>query len=494
MATDTLFRTLFWILLGGVLVMRVYFAIQVRRAGERLLPDKQAVKREGHGAFAFRVVAFLLLVAWLVLYGLNPSWMQALAIPLPAWLRWAGFALGLASLGLWIWTQALLGKEWSPQLQLRGEHHLVTSGPYAWVHHPLYTAMFGWGVGVVLVTANWVFVILAVVVLAGMMARVPREEQMMIEEFGEEYKSYTQRTGRFFPKWSREDTAMNKSQSSITARGAAFARALESSLPAGERVCCDPLARQMISTPFYLFCKLFAGYGEARAPGLLGFIAARTRFIDDYLQGCLAGGLEQLVILGAGLDSRAYRFEQLKERQVFEVDHPATQQGKIEKVKKILGDLPRHVVYAPIDFNQKTLHKLLDLGYDEQRQTLFIWEGVTYYLAAEAVDNTLAFVSAHSGQGSSIIFDYVYASALTAAHKRGEVARIQRYRRFTGEGLVFGIEEGKVEEFLSRRGYTHITNTASQDLKQAYFTGVHQNRPVASIYAIVHARVGPKSA
>jgi methyltransferase (TIGR00027 family) len=283
---------------------------------------------------------------------------------------------------------------------------------------------------------------------------------------------------------------MNKSQSSITARGIAFARALESSLPAGERICYDPLARQMISTPFYLFCKLFAGYAEASALGVLGFLAARARYIDDYLQNCLDGGLEQLVILGAGLDSRAYRFEPLKERRVFEVDHPATQQGKIENVKKTLGGLPKYVVYVPIDFNQETLHKLLDLGYDKQQQTLFIWEGVTMYLAAEAVDSTLAFVSAHSGQGSSIIFDYVYASALTAAHKRGEVTRMQRYRRFTGEGLVFGIEEGKVEEFLSQRGYTHITNATSQDLKQAYFTGVNQNRPVASIYAIVHARVG----
>jgi methyltransferase (TIGR00027 family) len=129
---------------------------------------------------------------------------------------------------------------------------------------------------------------------------------------------------------------MNKSQSSITARGIAFARALESSLPAGERICYDPLARQMISTPFYLFCKLFAGYAEASALGVLGFLAARARYIDDYLQNCLDGGLEQLVILGAGLDSRAYRFEPLKERRVFEVDHPATQQGKIENVKKTL--------------------------------------------------------------------------------------------------------------------------------------------------------------
>jgi len=115
-------------------------------------------------------------------------------------LRWAGFALGLASLGLWTWTQVALGKEWSPQLQLRDEHHLVTTGPYTRVRHPLYTAMIGYGIGLALVTANWGFIVLAVVIIAGSVARLPREEQMMIERFGDEYTTYMRRTGRFFPK------------------------------------------------------------------------------------------------------------------------------------------------------------------------------------------------------------------------------------------------------------------------------------------------------
>ncbi len=76
----------------------------------------------------------------------------------------------------------------------------MTTGPYARIRHPLYTAMMGYGIGLALVTANWVFVILAVAVIAGLCARVPKEEQMMIKEFGEEYKAYMQRTGRFFPK------------------------------------------------------------------------------------------------------------------------------------------------------------------------------------------------------------------------------------------------------------------------------------------------------
>ncbi len=200
MVPESTFTIAFWALFGGLLLMRVYFSLRVRRAGERLMPDREAVEREGRGMFAFRVAAFFLLIALLVLYALGSPWINALAIPLPDWLRGAGFALGLASLALWAWTQMALGTEWSPQLQLREEHHLVTAGPYARVRHPLYTAMFGIGIAFALVTANWIFVLLAVAAIVGVIVRVPREEQMMLEKFGDEYRAYIGRTGRFFPR------------------------------------------------------------------------------------------------------------------------------------------------------------------------------------------------------------------------------------------------------------------------------------------------------
>ena len=281
---------------------------------------------------------------------------------------------------------------------------------------------------------------------------------------------------------------MKKRQASITAQGIAFVRALESSKPAGERICEDPLARRLISPAVYWFAKLFAGYAERKEPGVIGFLVARCRYIDDHLLSCLEAGIEQLVILGAGLDSRAYRFEQLEGRvRVFEVDHPATQQAKRAKLARIFGTLPAHVTVVPIEFDAEALDKLVEFGYSRQRKTLFIWEGVTHYLTAPAVDQTLDFVREHSGPGSSIIFDYVHASALSAARKRAEIARMQRARRYTGEGLVFGIEEGQVEAFLRARGYTQIQNVTSKDLERIYFTGVNQARLVAPTYAIVHA-------
>ncbi len=200
METGSVFRSAFWVLFGLLLLMRVYYSLRVRRAGERLLPDQAAVEREGRAAFAVRFAAFFVLIAILVLYTINHPWMATLSIPLPSWLRWVGFALGLLSLAFWTWTQAALGAHWSAQLQLREEHHLVTTGPYARVRHPLYTGMIAWAVGVALVTANWVFVVFTALSLVGLAVRVPREEQMMLDEFGDEYRAYMHRTGRFVPK------------------------------------------------------------------------------------------------------------------------------------------------------------------------------------------------------------------------------------------------------------------------------------------------------
>ena len=204
MKTEIIFRALFFILLFGVMAMRIYFARRVRRSGERLLPDQAAVEREGRFLFSARVILGIGLAAFLVLYVLNVPWIAALSVPFPGWLRWLGFILGLLSLASWTWAQSALGSQWSPQLQLRDEHRLVTSGPYAYVRHPIYTSMCGYFIGLALVTANWVFIVLVALTFAGLFARVPQEEKMMIDRFGDAYREYARRTGRFVPKIGRK--------------------------------------------------------------------------------------------------------------------------------------------------------------------------------------------------------------------------------------------------------------------------------------------------
>jgi protein-S-isoprenylcysteine O-methyltransferase Ste14 len=200
MNTESIFRTAFWVLFGGLMVMQVYFASRVRQAGERIKADREAIEREGWWYAVVRAVGSLSLIAFLVLYGINPPWLGVLSVPLPDWLRWTGVALGVVSFVLYAWSQATLGKAWSPHLQMREEHQLVTTGPYARIRHPIYLALIGFLTGIALVTANWFFIALLVVSIVVLALRIPKEEQMMIEDFGEEYKVYMQRTGRLFPK------------------------------------------------------------------------------------------------------------------------------------------------------------------------------------------------------------------------------------------------------------------------------------------------------
>jgi methyltransferase (TIGR00027 family) len=284
---------------------------------------------------------------------------------------------------------------------------------------------------------------------------------------------------------------MKATQSSVTAEGIALIRAYASTRPADVRICYDPLAVRFLSPGFRLLMRFFAWYGARRSPGVTEYLITRTRVIDDALERRIGEGIQQLVILGAGFDSRAYRFEALKGKaRVFEVDHPATQAVKLEKLNKIFRKIPDQVTYVPVDFEKENLaERLKTCGYREDLKTFFIWEGVIYYLEQPAIDATLEFVAKHSVPGSSIIFDYMYASALEA-RRRVEVRNMRRYRRFTGEDLRFGIEEGKVESFLARYGLHVIQNLGTDEFRAKYFQGSNAGRPIAPVYAIAEAGVG----
>lgn len=290
---------------------------------------------------------------------------------------------------------------------------------------------------------------------------------------------------------------MRRNQSSLTAVGIAVVRAIESERPPAERICEDPYARQFAGSALFHLVRFFErlGYGERRGPGVMGFLAARERHIDEFLRAQLAAGLDQLVILGAGFDARAYRFrDQLAGRvRVFEVDHPATQGTKLKKLARIFGRVPDHVTYVPVDFNTQTLAgRLAECGYTEALRTLFIWQGVTPYLTPAAVDDTLAFIAGHAAPGSAVIFDYMHTALLDGTVKHGEVAKMRQDRWMTGEALVFGLPAGQVTAFLEQRGFGQIHDAGAQFLHAAYFTGPSAARTVADGYGIVSAFVQPR--
>src|SRR5512139_3148908 len=288
-----------------------------------------------------------------------------------------------------------------------------------------------------------------------------------------------------------KDVSMRKNQTSITAAGIAVMRAVESEKPEDERICYDPYARKFIPAWMYHVLGFFikSGYAEWRGPGVNGFLAARDRYIDDTLQDFLDEGIDQLVILGAGYDSRSYRFE-LNGVKTFEVDHPATQEDKLTKLKAVFGKIPENVIYVPVDFNAQSLEERLPAcGYDPTRKTLFIWQGVTMYLNRDAVDSTLDFVVQHSGPGSAIVFDYLYRSLLDGVQKQNEIDNMRRYRFMTGEGITFGIPEGMITTFLEERGFASVKDVNADDLRAAYCTGRNSGRAIVGGYGIALARI-----
>jgi len=288
---------------------------------------------------------------------------------------------------------------------------------------------------------------------------------------------------------------------SFGAEISAVYRADESNKPENIRVCYDPIAQHFLSSRFTIFGRipplnaiyksLGFWYAERVSPGVPGYVVARTAYIDDYLRTCIHDGIKQLVILGAGYDSRAYRFEELKGKvKVFEVDHPATQKVKITKVEKAFGSLPDHVVYVAIDFDKERLdERMFQSGYDPHLKTLFIWEGVNMFITAEGVDATLGIVTRSSGEGSSIIFDYILKSVVDGTCEFEEAEKTRRACEGIGEPFTFGIEEGTVGEFLSQRGFHRVKDIGTDFLKSAYIGAKDPNRKVTRFYRVVHATV-----
>jgi methyltransferase (TIGR00027 family) len=192
----------------------------------------------------------------------------------------------------------------------------------------------------------------------------------------------------------------------------------------------------------------------------------RTRFIEEKLAEAVENGATQLVILGAGFDTRAYRLtELLKNVRIFEVDQPSTQEYKIRRVKEAGIEVPTNLTYVPVDFRTDkpgdVLHKA---GYVSTEMTVFIWEGVTMYLPETAIEETLGWVGSQA-PGSIIVFDFVYRAviefmaATTAYDHLPEQARqaIARVRKLeTGEPWIFGIPDGAESAFLEKFGLTMI--------------------------------------
>jgi len=195
--TVSAFRTITFALLVALGAVRGCFGW--RYGHKRFQLDRDVVAREGRALIATRVGLFFAFVAAVVLYALRPAWVDRLALPLPDGVRWAGAALAVASLPLLAWTHVVLGRYWSVNLRLTEGHPLLTAGPYRWLAHPMYTALFAFMIGLSLASASPLFAVPSVGAIAALSVRIPREERMMEERFGEAYRAYRRRVGGLVP-------------------------------------------------------------------------------------------------------------------------------------------------------------------------------------------------------------------------------------------------------------------------------------------------------
>lgn len=173
-------------------------SVAVRHRAER---DGGALRGD-NGLVLVRVLRLLSLLVLLPLFGylINPTWVAWARMELPAWARWLGAAGGLVSIPLCFWVLGSIGTNISPSHATREGHQLVTHGPYRWVRHPLYSSGVLLCSSLTLLTALWSLGVGMLIPLAVLLWRTPREEARLIEAFGDEYRAYMRRTGRFFPR------------------------------------------------------------------------------------------------------------------------------------------------------------------------------------------------------------------------------------------------------------------------------------------------------
>ena len=264
---------------------------------------------------------------------------------------------------------------------------------------------------------------------------------------------------------------MHATGHSRTAEFMALFRALESASDPRQRLFNDPWAIRFLRPRLRAIAalahlplarSLICRFIDSRWPGARTSGIARTRYIDETLCDALSSGITQVVLLGAGFDSRSCRLPQLAHARVFEVDHPNTSQVKQARIKQFATQ----VRYVALDFNQQTLDTALrEAGFDPAEPALFLWEGVTQYLTALAVDATFKFV-ARSAPGSKVLFTYVHADAINGGH--GGMTALNRTLSKAGEPWTFGLDPRELPRYLAGRGLRLISDLNATTYRRLY--------------------------
>jgi len=200
---------------------------------------------------------------------------------------------------------------------------------------------------------------------------------------------------------------------------------------------------------------------------------ARSRYTEDMLENAIKMGVKQYVILGAGFDTFAFRKpELLKKIKVFEIDHPATQELKLKRIKDLGWEISPSLKFVPVDFSKDDLKEaLLSSGFDLNGLSFFSWLGVTYYLSREKIINMFKSIYSITCKGSSLVFDYPDKDIFNSKRTTSRVQAMAKMAEAAGEPMKTAYEYSELESDLDKAGlliYEHLT---PKDIEERYFKG-----------------------
>ncbi len=258
----------------------------------------------------------------------------------------------------------------------------------------------------------------------------------------------------------------------------ALFRAVETAERPGRRLFEDPYAIPFLSGILKSLAQiaqisklgrlvpafLDLGWPYTRSSGVV-----RTRLIDDLVRDSVRCGARQLVLLGAGFDSRAFRLDEAKHIQTFEVDHPATQRAKRERLKRVLEPPPENVQFVEMNFETDSLErKLREAGFDEKIPAVVLWEGVVSYLSEPAVDANLIVLSRLLAPNSRLILTYVDKGALDGSMKFRSASRWTSWVKRSGEPFIFGFDPATIAKTLLQFGFRLESDLSTADAARQY--------------------------
>jgi methyltransferase (TIGR00027 family) len=290
---------------------------------------------------------------------------------------------------------------------------------------------------------------------------------------------------------------MKTNTSSKTAQYMALFRAMETSLPRSRKLFNDPFAVTFLDTKLRcltavsrvpLLNRYISVLIHKRAPGALSSGIARTKYIDDLLADSVLHGTRQVIILGAGFDTRGLRLDFLKDVKVIEIDHPDTSNFKRARLHKHVKKFPVNILFYQADFNKQSLdevaaHSKIDFNVP----TTLIWEGVTNYLTRTSIDATFRFTR-NLTRDFNIIFTYIEKAVLDSPAGYEGAEKVRDILKHNEENWTFGFNPEELPGYLSRYDLKIIEDVNAAEYRKKYMPERREINSGYEFYRVASAK------